>query len=142
MRNHPSPTRGLREARGWSQAELGKRCGLARVTINRLERGTRGGAAEETLFAVADVFGCSVDVLRGRAPIPPELLGEPPQRRARRSSSSNSSDERTLRDSRRVDRRVSSPSTCPTCGREFRTEAGLGLHLRHSRRRGDHGGER
>lgn len=53
-----------------------------------------------------------------------------------------SSGGQTLRDSRRVDRRVSSPSTCPTCGREFRTEAGLGLHLRHSRRRGDHGGER
>jgi hypothetical protein len=56
--------------------------------------------------------------------------------------SSNSGGERALRDSRRVDRRVSSPSACPTCGREFRTEAGLGLHLRHSRRRGDHGGER
>lgn len=121
MRNHPSPTRRLREARGWSQAELGKRCGLARVTINRLERGTRGGAAIETWEAVADLFGVAVDVVRGRAPIPPGLLGEPPKRR---------------------DRRVSSPSTCPHCGRVFKTAAGLGLHLRHSRRRGDHGGER
>lgn len=58
--------RTLREARGWTQAELGERLNLSQSTINRYENDARSPDIE-TLCKVADVFGVSVDFLIGRS---------------------------------------------------------------------------
>ena len=51
--------RELRERRGWSQAELGRRSKLAASTINRAERGETRGITLDSLDRLARALGVS-----------------------------------------------------------------------------------
>lgn len=57
--------RRLRENRGWTQAELARRAGTTRVSVNKWEDGTRGLTLHSAV-QVADALGVSLDVLAGR----------------------------------------------------------------------------
>lgn len=52
----------LREERGWTTPELGRRAGLGRATVFRVENGEREPAAS-TLEALAKALGVSVNAL-------------------------------------------------------------------------------
>ncbi len=52
----------LRDEKGWTQQTLADRIGAARVTVSRLENGTRR-ASVEFLSRLADAFGLSLDDL-------------------------------------------------------------------------------
>lgn len=72
----PARLRSAREARGWSQGELGERAGFppspsAQLRISRWERGD-GEPTLSQATALARVLGCGVEWLatgEGRAPI-------------------------------------------------------------------------
>ena len=51
--------RALRERRGWSQAELGRRAGVAASTINRAERGETTTLSLGNLEKLARALGVS-----------------------------------------------------------------------------------
>ena len=53
----------LREAKGWSQAELADVAGIARATVNRIEQGTVTGVDFATLERLADALGVNAAVL-------------------------------------------------------------------------------
>lgn len=61
--------RELREAQGWTQAQLGKRIGMAKTTITGYEREDRQ-PTPATICALCDLFGCTADYLLGRSPSP------------------------------------------------------------------------
>lgn len=67
--------RELREAKGWTQAELGERAGLMYQAISRLERGA-ALPAWDTVLKLADAIGISLDEFR----VPPAEPEEPPRR--------------------------------------------------------------
>ena len=56
----------MRKARGWSQAELGRRTGVAQTTILRIERGQDRNVSQATIMGLALAFGCA----------PADLLGD------------------------------------------------------------------
>jgi transcriptional regulator with XRE-family HTH domain len=56
----------LRKAKGWTQNELAERLGLSNGLIAAYELGTKK-PAQDTLIAIADFFGCTLDYLCGRA---------------------------------------------------------------------------
>lgn len=49
----------LRERRGWSQAELARRAGVAQPIVNRLERGKTRTPSLDNLEKLADALGVS-----------------------------------------------------------------------------------
>jgi transcriptional regulator with XRE-family HTH domain len=51
--------RELRQRRGWTQAQLGKKAGFERTTITKIENGTRGDVSISQLFKFAEVLGTS-----------------------------------------------------------------------------------
>lgn len=51
---------GLRQERGWSQAELGRRLEVSRQTINALERG-RYDPSLPLAFRIAALFGRRIE---------------------------------------------------------------------------------
>lgn len=55
-----------REAKGLTQAELGRQCGLTDAAICYYERGTRKPGIK-ALLALARAFGCTVEELVGDA---------------------------------------------------------------------------
>ena len=57
-----SPVRVWREHRGLSQSELGRRSGVHRVALVKMEAGQRGGSVD-TLKRLADALGVTVDDL-------------------------------------------------------------------------------
>lgn len=61
--------RELREANGWTQAQLGKRIGVAKTTITGYEREDRQ-PTPATICALCDLFGCTADYLLGRSASP------------------------------------------------------------------------
>lgn len=61
--------RELREANGWTQAQLGRRIGVAKTTITGYEREDRQ-PTPATICALCDLFGCTADYLLGRSPSP------------------------------------------------------------------------
>ena len=58
--------RELREVNGWTQAQLGKRIGVAKTTITGYEREDRQ-PTPATICALCDLFGCTSDYLLGRS---------------------------------------------------------------------------
>jgi len=55
----------LREARNWTQVQLGKKLHLDKSTMNKIENGTRKVSTNE-LEKLADIFNVSTDYLLGR----------------------------------------------------------------------------
>ena len=53
----------LRQEKGWSQEELGKLVGVSSRVIGYYESGERFPKAQETLVALAQTFGVSLDYL-------------------------------------------------------------------------------
>lgn len=64
----------LREKRDWNQAELGRKIGLEKSAMNKIENGTRKVSTEE-LQKLAEVFNVTTDYLLGRNQTP-EWAGE------------------------------------------------------------------
>jgi transcriptional regulator with XRE-family HTH domain len=58
----PSPLRILRVARGFTQAELARECGISTGLLSHFERGQRD-LSGETLGQLASLLDCSIDVL-------------------------------------------------------------------------------
>lgn len=85
----------LREMRGLTQAEVGKRAGIAAASISHFETGQRAPSLE-SLVKLADALEVSVDVLLGRAPIENSAQVDPLFVRASRA------DAQTLATVRRV----------------------------------------
>ncbi|HGF7649606.1 TPA: helix-turn-helix domain-containing protein [Enterococcus faecium] len=59
----------LREKRDWNQAELGRKIGLEKSAMNKIENGTRRVSTEE-LRKLAEVFNVTTDYLLGRNQTP------------------------------------------------------------------------
>ena len=55
----------LRKNNNWSQAELGKKLGVTKVSVSGYENGTRIPSME-TLVSILNVFNISADYLMGR----------------------------------------------------------------------------
>ena len=55
-----SRVRELREARGWSQAQLGERLEVSRQTVNAIETG-RYDPSLPLAFTIADLFGLAIE---------------------------------------------------------------------------------
>jgi transcriptional regulator with XRE-family HTH domain len=62
--------RELREARRWSQAELGRRSGVPQSTVSRLESGRQGGVEFDVLERLARALGCDAGYLIVHRPVP------------------------------------------------------------------------
>lgn len=60
--------RELREARGWSQAELGRRAGIASQIVNRLESGHTRTPSLDNLERLATALGVAPGSLLTTAP--------------------------------------------------------------------------
>lgn len=65
----------LREANGWTQAQLGKRIGVAKTTITGYEREDRQ-PTPATICALCDLFGCTADYLLGRSASPLPVISQ------------------------------------------------------------------
>ena len=61
-----SRLRDLRQAKGWTQAQLGKHLGLAKTTISGYEK-EEHYLDPPTICAICDLFGCTADYLLGRS---------------------------------------------------------------------------
>lgn len=59
----------LREKRDWTQAELGRKIGLEKSAMNKIENGTRKVSTEE-LQKLAEIFNVTTDYLLGRNQTP------------------------------------------------------------------------
>lgn len=55
--------RELRTARGWTATELGRRAGISRVTLSKLERGFQTDMRLSSAIAVAKALDVSVEQL-------------------------------------------------------------------------------
>src|SRR5216684_5359702 len=85
---HPafaSNLQALREMRGLTQAQLGRRAGMAAASISHFETGQRMPSLE-SLVKLADALDVSLDTLLGRAPIEAGAKLDPIFLRASRSS--------------------------------------------------------
>ena len=58
--------RDLRQSRGWTQAQLGKRLDLAKTTISGYEKEDHY-LDPPTIHKICDLFGCTSDYLLGRS---------------------------------------------------------------------------
>lgn len=67
--------RDLRQENGWTQAQLGKRIGVAKTTISGYETETRQ-LDPPTIFALCDLFGCTADYLLGRSDTPLPVISD------------------------------------------------------------------
>ncbi len=81
MQIDPKRVRAERERRVWSQEHLAEVSGLALRTIQRVE--STGNGSYETVKALAAVFECDVDALRG-VPMPAAPQPPPTQSRLKR----------------------------------------------------------
>jgi transcriptional regulator with XRE-family HTH domain len=67
MESLPDRVRSLRKDRGWSQAELAERAGVA---VNKIEAGTTPNPSQDVVAAIARAFGMTADALTaGTAPL-------------------------------------------------------------------------
>lgn len=70
--SEPCRLKELREAQGLSQADLARRCGMARQALNIIESGQSVPSVTRA-FQIADALGCSVEDLFPRESRPPGL---------------------------------------------------------------------
>ena len=59
----------LRQARGWTQTQLGVRVGMAKTTISGYEKGDHQ-IDPAMICTLCDLFGCTADYLLGRSASP------------------------------------------------------------------------
>ena len=52
----------IRKERGWTQTELGERCGIRQTHIARIENG-KYNVQIDTLAAIAKAFGMTIDFI-------------------------------------------------------------------------------
>lgn len=62
--------RAARERRGWSQAQLAERTGIARSTLGRIEKGDTPNPGTETVQQIARALGLPVNHFVSDAPEP------------------------------------------------------------------------
>ena len=67
--------RDLRLARGWTQAQLGKRIDAAKNTVSGYENGTRQ-LTPVLIGRLCDLFGCTADYLLGRSASPLPVISD------------------------------------------------------------------
>ena len=67
--------RELRQARGWTQAQLGARVGMVKTTISGYEKGDHQ-IDPAMIFKLCDLFGCTADYLLGRSESPLPVLSD------------------------------------------------------------------
>lgn len=65
----------LRQANGWTQAQLGEKIGLAKTTISGYESEAHY-LDPPTICAICDLFGCTADYLLGRSDTPLPVISE------------------------------------------------------------------
>lgn len=65
--------RELRQAKGWTQTQLGDRVGMAKTTISGYEKGDHQ-IDPAMICALCDIFGCTADYLLGRSPSPMPVI--------------------------------------------------------------------
>ena len=65
--------RELRQAMGWTQAQLGKRIGAVKSTVSEYES-EKHQLDPATIHALCDLFGCTADYLLGRSPSPRPVI--------------------------------------------------------------------
>lgn len=53
----------LREAKGWTQAELAEQAGVSRITVNRIEQGNHKTIDLEVLDRIAKALGVAPGLL-------------------------------------------------------------------------------
>lgn len=87
--------RNFRELRGLTQAQLGKRSGVAAASVSHFETGQRTPTLE-TLVKLADALSVTVDILLGRASLESAVQVDPVFVQASRA------DSQTLETVRRV----------------------------------------
>ena len=75
MDNH---IRTLRTERGWSQADLARRLGVSRQTVNAIENG-RYDPSLPLAFRVARAFGRSIEGIFADPDGPPACMNSAPQ---------------------------------------------------------------
>lgn len=63
----------LREACGWTQAQLGKRLGVERTAVSNYEREDRQ-LSPAVIHQLCDLFGCTSDYLLGRSSTPQPVI--------------------------------------------------------------------
>ena len=63
----------LRQEKGWTQTQLGKRIGAAKNTISGYENGDRQ-ITPATICTLCDLFGCTADYLLGRSLSPAPVM--------------------------------------------------------------------
>lgn len=67
--------RKLREAKGWTQARLGKELRCTAMTVSRYESEQHSVDAE-TINLLCDIFGCTADYLLGRFESPSPAVSD------------------------------------------------------------------
>lgn len=67
--------RELRQAKGWTQTQLGDRVGMAKTTISGYERGDHQ-VDPAMLCALCDLFDVSADYLLGRSDTPRPVISD------------------------------------------------------------------
>ncbi len=82
----------LREAKNWTQIELGRKLNLDKSTMNKIESGARKVSTNE-LEKIADIFNVSTDYLLGRENKQYELPESKSQTVAKHMGDSVSEDE-------------------------------------------------
>lgn len=63
----------LRQARGWTQTQLGVRVGMAKTTISGYEKGDHQ-IDPAMICTLCDLFGCTADYLLGRSSSPQPVI--------------------------------------------------------------------
>jgi transcriptional regulator with XRE-family HTH domain len=81
----PANLRKLRETRSLTQAELGKRAGMAAASVSHFETGQRAPSLD-SLVKLADALEVSVDTLLGRGSFESQVRVDPIFLKASRAS--------------------------------------------------------
>jgi len=70
MNIQPEIIKALRNARGWTQEQLGEAAKLDKTTISRIERGSHDDRRGSTAEKLSKAFGVDLKLLTGEPPSP------------------------------------------------------------------------